>query len=32
MVGYRDTSGIAKKATEVAQEKEQEVAHGELYP
>ena len=32
MVGYKDTSDIAKKATEVVQKKEQQLAHGEFYP
>ena len=32
MVGYKDTSDVAKKAAEVAQKKEQERAHGEFYP
>ena len=32
MVGYKDTSDIAKKAAEVAQKKEQKLAHGEFYP
>ena len=32
MVDYKDTSNVAKKAAEVAQKKEQQLAHGELYP
>ena len=32
MVGYRNTSDVAKKAAEVAQIKEQQLAHGEFYP
>ena len=32
MVGYKDTSDVAKKAVEVAQRKEQKLAHGEFYP
>ena len=32
MVGYNDTFNVAKKATEVAQKKEQKLAHGEFYP
>ena len=32
MVGYRDTSDVAKKAAEVAQKKEQQLVHGEFYP
>ena len=32
MVGYRNTSDVAKKAAEVAQKKEQYVTHGEFYP
>ena len=31
MVGYRKTSDIAKKAAEVAQKKEQKLAHGWFY-
>ena len=31
MVGYKDTSDVAKKAAEVAQKKEQELAYGEFY-
>ena len=31
-VGYLDTSDIAKKAVEVAQQKEQYLNHGEFYP
>ena len=31
MVGYRDTSDVAKKAAEIAQKKEQWLAHGEFY-
>ena len=32
MVGYRNTSGVAKKAAEVTQKKEQQLVHGEFYP
>ena len=33
MVGsYRDTSDVAKKAAEVTQKREQQLAHGEFYP
>ena len=32
MVGYKDTLSVAKKATEAAQKKEQQLAHGEVYP
>ena len=32
MVGYKDTSDVAKKDAEVAQKKVQELAHGEFYP
>ena len=32
MVGYRNTSNVAKKAAEVAQKKEQYLAHREFYP
>ena len=32
MVGYKDTSDVAEKATEVAQKKEQELTHGVFYP
>ena len=32
MVGYKDTSDVAKKAAEVAQKKEQELTHSEFYP
>ena len=32
MVGYRDISDLAKKAAEVAQKKEQQLAHGKFYP
>ena len=33
MVGcYRDTFDVAKKASKVAQKKEQQLAHGEFYP
>ena len=33
MVGcYRDTFDVAKKASKVAQKKEQKLAHGEFYP
>ena len=32
MVGYKDSSDIAKKSTKVAQKKEQQLAHGEFYP
>ena len=32
MVGYKDTPNKAKKATEVAQKKENWPAHGEFYP
>ena len=31
-VGYWDTSGVPKKIAEVAQKKEQELAHDEFYP
>ena len=31
MVGYRNTSDVAKTAAEVAQKKEQQLAHGEFY-
>ena len=32
MVGYKDTSDVAKKAAEVAQKKKHEMTHGEFYP
>ena len=32
MVGNKDTSDVAKKAAEVAQKKEQKLAHGEFSP
>ena len=32
MVGYKDVSDIAKKSVEVAQKKEQYLAHGVFYP
>ena len=32
MVGYKDTSDVAKKDAEVAQKKVQELDHGEFYP
>ena len=32
MVGYRDTSDIAKKAAEFEQKKKKQLAHGEFYP
>ena len=32
MVGYKDTSDVAKKAAEVAQKKEQYLVHGLFYP
>ena len=33
MVGYKDTSfDVAKKSAEVAQKKEQKLAHGKFYP
>ena len=32
MVGYKGTFDVAKKAAEVAQNKEQYLAHGEFYP
>ena len=32
MVGYRNTTEVAKKATEVAPKKKQYLAHGEFYP
>ena len=32
MVGYKDTSDVAKKAAEVAQKKKRELTHGEFYP
>ena len=32
MVGYRNNSTVAKKAAEVAQEKEQYLAQGEFHP
>ena len=32
MVGCRNTSGVAKKAAEVTQKKEQQLVHGEFYP
>ena len=32
MVGYKDTFDVAKNAAEVAQNKEQYLAHGEFYP
>ena len=32
MVGYKDTSDVAKKATEVAEKNEQQLANGEFYP
>ena len=32
MVGYRNTSDVAKKTAEVAQKKEQQLAHGDIYP
>ena len=32
MVYYKDTSNVAKKAAELAQKKEQQLAHGESYP
>ena len=32
MVGYKDTSVVAKKAAEVAQKKKQELTHSEFYP
>ena len=31
MIGYKDTSDVAKKTAEVAQKKEQELAYGEFY-
>ena len=31
MIGYKDTSDIAKKLVEVEQKKEQPLTHGELY-
>ena len=31
MVGYKDTSVVAKKSAEAAQKKEQKLAHGEFY-
>ena len=31
MVGYRNTSDVAKKAAEVAQKKEKQLVHGEFY-
>ena len=31
MVGYKDTSDVAKKAAEVEQKKEQELAYVEFY-
>ena len=31
-VGYLDNSGVAKKAAEVAQKKEQQLAQGKFYP
>ena len=30
MVGYRNNSDVAKKAAEVAQKKEEQLAHGEF--
>ena len=32
MVGYKDTSNVAKKTADVAQKKEQYLTHGEFYP
>ena len=32
MVGYKDTSNVAKKAAEVAQKKGAITSHGEFYP
>ena len=32
MVGYNDTTNVAKKADEVAQKAEQQLGHGEFYP
>ena len=32
MVCYKDTANVAKKAAELAQKKEQQLAHGEFYP
>ena len=32
MIGYKDTQDVAKTAAEVAQKKEQQLAHGEFYP
>ena len=32
MVGYKDKPDVAKKAAEVAQKKEQKLAHGEFSP
>ena len=32
MVGYKDTSDVAKKAAEVAQKQKQELTHGDFYP
>ena len=32
MIGYKGISDKAKKAAEVAQKKEQQLAHGEFYP
>ena len=31
MIGYKDTSDIAKKVAEIEQKKEQPLIHGELY-
>ena len=30
MVGYKDTSDVAKEATEVAQKQEKQLAHGDF--
>ena len=32
LLTYYDTSGVGQKAVEVAQKKEQKLAHGEFYP
>ena len=31
MIGYKDTSDVANNASEIAQKKEQQLAHGEFY-
>ena len=32
MIGYKDTSDVAKKAAKAALKKEQQLTHGEFYP